>query len=456
VKKKIMENKAMWYRKLYTLLFTCMVTMGLYAQSEAVLPTDSINRPQRSIRPNPPLPTPHSPLPTPHSSQFPLLTKEAINQPLTQRYIKEYSSADGVKWINSVIKNGRIYIPYIREEIAKRGLPPELVFLPFVESGYVSTARSRSGAAGLWQFMMNSVPRDMKVNDMIDERRDFRIATKAALRKLEENYRVLKDWPMTLAAYNAGLGGINRIVQRTKVNDYWRLCELKELKTETIHYVPKLLAVSYIVTQPRRFGIDWWPETTEWTAIKPGRQVSLDLIALESGADRALLYRLNPELLHGVTPPDKNYELKTPLAQAEIIAAILEREDVKLLRFYSYRIQYGDTLSALSRHYGISLELIEQHNPGITRRYLKIGETIIIPAYRETGPYVGGTVPTPAPAGQNRAGTFAGTHIVSKGDTLWSLAIQYGIDPQALAAANGMELNQILSIGKALKVPIIE
>jgi membrane-bound lytic murein transglycosylase D len=54
-----------------------------------------------------------------------------------------------------------------------------------------------------------------------------------------------------------------------------------------------------------------------------------------------------------------------------------------------------------------------------------------------------------------QAGGFTGTHIVSKGDTLWSLAIRYGVDPQLLAAENGMELNQILSIGKVLKVPII-
>jgi membrane-bound lytic murein transglycosylase D len=289
----------------------------------------------------------------------------------------------------------------------------------------------------------------MKVNDMIDERRDFQKATAAALKKLEENYRALEDWPLALAAYNAGLGGINRIVQKTKINDYWQLCELKELKNETIQYLPKLLAVSYIVTQPRRFGVNWWPEAMEWTAIRLDKQVSLDLVASESGADRALLQHLNSELLYGITPPDKNHELKTPLAHAEIIAAILARDDVRLLRFYSYRIKYGDTLSALSRHYGISVELIEQHNPGISKRYLKIDETVIIPAYREISPYTGGT-----PAAMPR--TFSGTHIISKGDTLWSLAIRYGVDPRVLAAANGIELNHILSIGKALKVPIIE
>jgi membrane-bound lytic murein transglycosylase D len=446
------HEKLLLERGFLALLFTGMAAVGLWAQAD-IAPPAPINRPLRSVSPlpNEDLPQPHS-LPTPYSL---LLTPDAINQPLTQRYIKEYSSPGGIRWINSIIKNGKIYIPYIREEIAKRGLPPELIFLPFIESGYISSARSSSGAAGLWQFMMNSIPPGMKVNEMIDERRDFQKATMAALRKREENYRALGDWPLALAAYNAGLGGINRIVQRTKINDYWQLCELKELKNETIQYMPKLLAVSYIVTQPRRFGVNWWPETTEWTTIRLNKQVSLDLIASESGADRALLQHLNPELLFGITPPDKNHELKTPITHAEIIAALLDREDIKLLRFYSYRIQYGDTLSALSRHYGISVELIEQHNPGISRRHLKIGEIIIIPAYREVDPYTGGAA-LPAAAPNRAAGTFRGTHIVSKGDTFWSLAIRYRTNPQALAAENGMELNQILSIGKVLKVPIIE
>ena len=143
---------------------------------------------------------------------------------------------------------------------------------------------------------------------------------------------------------------------------------------------------------------------------------------------------------------------------------ILEKEDARLLRYYRYQIRYGDTLSALSRHYGISLDLIEQHNPGILNRYLKIGETIIIPAFKDTAPYngepytsgpqTGGT--NFQPVSPSAAGTFTGTHIVSKGDTLWSLAIRYGVDPQTLASENDMELDQILSIGKVLKVPIIE
>jgi LysM repeat protein len=103
----------------------------------------------------------------------------------------------------------------------------------------------------------------------------------------------------------------------------------------------------------------------------------------------------------------------------------------------------------MSRQYGVPLGSIEQHNPGITNRHLRIGETIIIPA-----PFAGGeTLTFPATPPVHR---FDGQHVVRQGDTLWSISRTYGVDPQALADANDMELNQILHEGRTLRVPIIE
>jgi membrane-bound lytic murein transglycosylase D len=436
----------------FAMLF--VVTAGLWAQAGEDVTITTIqgaNRPLRSVYSAPAISKPGS---RPQAPQSPLLTPEAVNRPLTQQYIKRYTNPSGILWLNSIIKNSGVYLPYIREEIEKYGLPPELIYLPYIESGYLATARSKSGATGLWQFMLNSVPAGMKINDMIDERRDFRKSTTAALEKLAGNYRILGDWFLALAAYNAGLGGVSRAVKNANTNDYWLLCEKKELKNETVQYLPRFLAVAYILSRPRQFGLDYWPEAAEWTVIKPERQASLDLIASETGADHSLLRILNAELLYGITPADTSYELKVPLQQANMIAAILEKDDTKLLRYYYHKVQYGDTLSALSRHYGVSLNLIEQHNNGIAGRYLKIGETIVIPAFKETAPYT--VPPAPPAAAVEPTGAFDGIHIVSKGDTLWSIAVYYKVDPLVLARANNMGLNEILSIGKALKVPIME
>jgi membrane-bound lytic murein transglycosylase D len=397
-------------------------------------------------------PVRHSPegVPLAHNS---LLTSSALEQPLTKRYIKQYSAPGGIAWLNAVMRRGSVYLPFIKEEIARRNLPPELLYLPVIESGFLASARSRSGAVGLWQFMLNSIgPYNMQVNNLVDERRDFQKSTVGALRKLEENYRALGNWPLALAAYNSGLGGISRIARQSGSRDYWLLSAQKKLKNETIQYVPKLLAVAWILSQPRRFGIDYWPEAIEWTAVPVGRQASVDLIAAEAGVDRELLQLGNMELLHGITPSDSAYRLKVPTAAYPLVTAALEREDLKLLQYYRYTVKYGDTLSALARHYGVPLNLIEQHNPGILKRYLKIGETVVIPAFRETAPYQGGAATQSAAAGEERP--FTGVYVIKKGDTLWSLALSYGVDPLELAGENGMELNQILSVGKQLKVPI--
>jgi membrane-bound lytic murein transglycosylase D len=234
-------------------------------------------------------------------------------------------------------------------------------------------------------------------------------------------------------------------VQRTKIRDYWELSKKKELKQETIDYVPKLIAVSYVLSQPRRFGINLWQESTEWTTMTINRQVSIDLLASESGADRNIMRKLNAELLNGITPVG-TYQIKVPAAFADEISAVMEREDISLIRYHYHIVRHGDTLWSMSRHYGASLEIIEQHNPGIGSRYLKIGETVIIPALREVNP--------PQRKASNLR--FDGKHVVVKGDTLWSLAIRYGTDPETLAEANDMGLNAILREGRALKVPIIE
>ncbi len=381
------------------------------------------------------------------SSSF--ITPEMLENPLTQRYIAQYTSGSGVKYLNDVCKRAALYLPFIKDEIEKRKLPPELAYLPVIESGFLITARSKSGAAGLWQFMLNSIsPFNIRVTDYIDERQDFIKSTKGALQKLEDNYRTLGNWELALAAYNAGLGAVSRTVRRTKIRDYWTLSARNELKQETVHYVPKFIAAVFVLNNAEQFGIEYIQEPVEWTTIPLKRQVSLEILSQESGADMDILRRLNAELLYGITPLDSGYLLKIPVSHTEQINDVLQREDLNLIRYHYHVVRYGDTLWSMSRHYGAALHVIEQHNPGIGSRYLKLGETVIIPAFNDVPPLIS------EPA--RSVYTFDGQHIVVKGDTLWSLSIRYGVDPQSLAEANGMGLNSILREGRTLKVPILE
>jgi membrane-bound lytic murein transglycosylase D len=404
-----------------------------------------------------PRPLRQTPSPLPESlvkGEEPLLPPAipGLERELTQHYITRYTTRGGLEWLAGIMKNAEPYLAFIRGEIERRKLPPELLYVPVIESGFVSGARSVSGAAGMWQFMRNSIaPFDMRITDWMDERLDFWKSTMGALGKLEENYRALGDWSLALAAYNMGLGGVNNVIKKAGVRDYWVLSEKNFFKVETSHYIPKLLAVSFILSNPRRFGLQpLWYDDPEWTRVKVGRTVDLGLLASAADVDAALLRNANRELFYTVTPPDANYFLKIRAVDAEKISAALARDDTPLIKYHFYIVKSGDTLSALAQHYGVSVEQIQQSNPGVQPKTLKIGKQLIIPAFKDVGPYEGVKKPASAPL---PTGPFDGTHLVKKGETLWAIALAYKVAPEALANANGMGLNDTLSIGRVLKVP---
>jgi membrane-bound lytic murein transglycosylase D len=174
----------------------------------------------------------------------------------TQRYIKRYSKPAEVERLKAILQRAQKYMPFIRQELEKRNLPPELLYLPVIESEYRTNARSHSGAVGMWQFMRKtSRYYNLKVNRHIDERCDYKKATIAALSLLKENYDTLGDWPLALAAYNAGLGRIGKITQRENTRDYWLLSRRGHLPAETAVYVPKFLAISHICMNAEKFGL---------------------------------------------------------------------------------------------------------------------------------------------------------------------------------------------------------
>ncbi|MDR0409520.1 MAG: LysM peptidoglycan-binding domain-containing protein [Spirochaetaceae bacterium] len=385
--------------------------------------------------------------------RFPVVpTIHGIDEPLTESYIKRYSKTAGLNWISSVMKKAEPYLAFVRNEIERRGLPPELLYLPVIESGYTSAALSSSGAAGLWQFMQNSIKPYMVINEYMDERRDFWKSTHGALSKLEENYGNYRDWALALAAYNAGGGAVNRLIKQTGISDYWILSARGHLKTESVHYVPKLIAVYHIVSNPRKFGLDisWKPAETEWARLPLSRQADLRLLAEHAGIDKNELLSMNSELYHHVTPP-AGYMLKVKKEHVETVRNVVDNHDIKLVNSYYYRIKSGDTLSDLSRHYGVSVNQILAQNPDISPNSLQIGRTISIPALKDTAPYTG--KPREVAGLSDADVSMTGVWVVKKGDTLWSIARSCGVSTEALAKANSISLSAVLRIGSHLKVP---
>lgn len=366
--------------------------------------------------------------------------------PLLDSLLKEYGTPRMRRYLVTCLERGAPYTGFIAQTIADYGLPPELLYLPLVESGYNPEVVSSSGAVGLWQFMTNSIaPYGMRVTAWADERRDFWKATHGALQKLKDNYDEFGDWLLAVGAYNCGSGCMRRALEKTGAETFWELAELRALPAETIRYVPKFLAVIHYAAYAGRYGVvPPWPDDIRWERIRLKQAVDLRMLAEKSGVPYRLLLSGNAELNYPVTPPaDNDYSLKIPSAYTDTVSRVLAENGSRLMRFRRHRIRTGDTLYELGRHYGLPAATIAGYNPDKEASRLAVGDTLLIPLFKEV----------PPPAAGTGGADLSETYQVRRGDTLWSLARRFGTTPEVLASGNGLHINSTLQTGVLLRIP---
>jgi len=211
-------------------------------------------------------------------------------------------------------------------------MPEDLLYLAMIESGFVTSARSRVSATGMWQFMGPTARQyGLRVDEWVDERRDPVKATDAALDYLEQLHARFGSWYLAAAAYNAGPSRVARIVQRhggSQVGDedlYWEI--LDDLPLETRVYVPKIIAATLLAREAKTFGFavaTVAPFSFDRVFV-PG-QTALRTVAQSLDVPVSMLRALNPQLLRGVTPPGMSYPLRVPTGEgAQVVAALNTR-----------------------------------------------------------------------------------------------------------------------------------
>jgi len=315
-----------------------------------------------------------------------------VNHPRIDKALAYYLGP-GRPWVEKALERARPYRDFIRRRLQEEGMPPEIYWLAAVESGFNPAATSRVGAAGMWQFMRNSVGGyDMHITSYVDERRDWWKSTDGALKKLKDNYKRLGDWYLALAAYNAGLGKIQGILKRAKGDrDYWSLLDKGVLPRETAGYVPQLLALARLSAGWDRYGfsVDWEPSPS-WDRVKVDKMVDLRLLAEAAGVPVADLKGANNELVYHLTPVlPGGYDLKVKPEWVDPLTQALSDPALKLIKYYLYTVQKGDTLSEIAQWYGVSAAMIQRDNPGMKPSLLKIGQSLVIAALNDVGPYKG-------------------------------------------------------------------
>ena len=300
-----------------------------------------------------------------------------------QKYLDEYQKPFGIRWLTSVLEAGAPYRIYARQQLALHNMPASLEYLPVVESEYKVSAKSKSGALGVWQFMENSIHPFLEKNQWVDERLDPWKSTDVAIKKLQDNYNMFGDWALALAAYNYGAGGLKRVIKASGgVDNFWDLADQERLSNQTILYVPKFLAVAEIVTNQEYYGLEF-PDVTEadliqWDEVTTKRSIPLQMLAKELNIDISILKFLNPALILGRTPPAMEYTMRVPLGTKEEVEKAISTMVLPTYE-HTYKVVQGDTLWGISRRYGLTVADICDANNIEENAILPIGKTLYIP-----------------------------------------------------------------------------
>ena len=264
--------------------------------------------------------------------------------------------------IAAITERATPWLAWIAQQVSDRGLPGEIALIPFIESSFDPSARSHLGAAGLWQFMPGTGDAlGLVRNGNYDGRLDVVTSTEAALDYLEmqADQWYEGDLMLSLAAYNAGAGTVNRAQRQAQSQGldgkYWDL----SLPHETMQYVPKLKAIATIINDPEKYGVSL-PEIhpdPAFAKVQLEQPVSLAQASQLLDVSQSALAELNPGLLNGSLDPRSAQTLLVPEEVDTQVLAQLSQSDSTALASNStpdvHRVERGDNLSAIAAQYNL-------------------------------------------------------------------------------------------------------
>ncbi|PHM64903.1 membrane-bound lytic murein transglycosylase D [Xenorhabdus stockiae] len=296
-------------------------------------------------------------------------------------------------YLQNVALRSEPYMYWIVEQIDQRNMPMEVALLPIVESAFNPHATSYANAVGLWQIIPSTGRHYGLTQDKwYDARRDVAASTTAALNMLERlNVRFNGDWLLTIAAYNSGEGRVARAIRENqskgKPTDFWSL----ELPRETMHYVPKILALSNVIRQNEKYSFTLpKPNIQQALAkVEVGQQITLSQAAELSGLSLTSMKAYNPGYKQGMTSPHGPHyimlpkenagQLKHSLADKSVLKEIRLAVAKNLRQLHQqshYTVRSGDTLSAIAKRFKTSHHQLQKLNGLKTADRLKIGQVL--------------------------------------------------------------------------------
>ena len=373
-------------------------------------------------------------------SDLPLVLNDRVAS-----YINYYSSPRGHGVLERALTRSGLYRDMIQRVLKEEGVPQDLIYLAQAESGFQPLALSRAGARGMWQLMAQRASGyGLQRNWWVDERQDPEASTRAAARHLKDLYKEFGDWYLAMAAYNSGPGTVLKAVQRTGYADFWQLYNRGVLPKETQNYVPIILAVTIMAKNPSQYGLDDVVRAKPAVAdeVKIDYPVDLRLVAECVDTSVATLQELNPSLLRMTTPKQGNFELHLPAGTRDKYLTSIASIPSDMRVWWRYhKVAAGETLERVARAYHTTPNAIAQAN-GLKGGELEANSKLIIPI--APGKHA------PGEAGDRYSARMV-RYRVRKGDTVSSVADDFGVRPELLRKWNHLSSNS-LRAGRVLRV----
>jgi membrane-bound lytic murein transglycosylase D len=379
------------------------------------------------------------------------------NDPTVERELAWY--ARNPQYLERVFQRGAPYLFYIAEELERRGMPAELALLPVVESAFDPFAYSHGRASGLWQIIPGTGRRlGLKQNWWFDARRDVVESTRAALDYLQALHAQFEgDWLLAVAGYNSGEGNVARAVRRARAAghpaDFWSI--RRYLPAETRTYVPRLIAIRALVTDPDAHSVvlPHVPNAPFFAVVETGGQIDMALAAELGELELEQLYELNPGINRWATDPDGPHRLLVPRENASTFAmALAELGDRERVQWTRHQIREGETLSQLADEYHTTEAVLREIN-GLRGNLIRAGAYLMVPhATASLDSYSQSASERAARQMSRPRSGERHSHIVRSGDSLWSISQLYDVNVRDLAAWNAMAPGDVLSVGRELVV----
>ena len=302
-----------------------------------------------------------------------------VNSELVRRHESKFA-ANGA-YFDRTITRSKPYMYHIATEVKKRNMPAEIALLPFIESAFVTKAKSHVGASGLWQFMPATGRHfGLEKTPLYDGRHDVYAATDAALNYLQYLHGLFNDWSLALAAYNWGEGNVGRAVNRARAQGLEPTYENLRMPNETRNYVPKLLAVRNIVASTQTFGMNFSEITNQpyFQTVSIDKPIDNSTIARLANISESELLTLNPAFNAPVFIPKNNRKLLLPVSAVSAFEKNYRNANPEtLLSFNAYTSARNTNLNTIATETGMSVAEIKRLN-GLNGNSLSEGRTILV------------------------------------------------------------------------------